>query len=905
MPSDNASDDFTVFISYAHSDNDSPEPSKRWLNRLLEQLQPLVRQDLVKVWSDTEIEAGEQWDRSIKAELQHAKVAVLLVSPAFLASKYISNSELPVLLMNAMNEGRTVIPVILRPCAFIEAKFKYPDPANGPNELSLSVFQSANPPTKPLNAMQEAEQDSVLLAVAQRILKLAEAQTPAGAVSGSGAATSSGGTPHNTPAVWNVPHTRNPFFTGRTQVLDDLSQALIATGKAALSGMGGVGKTQTAVEYAYRHRGEYKTVLWAKADSEDALKAGYAAIASRLKLPEKDETDREKVVLAVKRWLEAQTGWLLILDNADELKLVSDLLRREWGGHILLTTRALATGSISRIEITEMMPDEGTLFLLRRSKLIALDDDHGAATEADQKLAGEITREVGGLPLALDQAGAFIEERPSSLAEYLELYRTEGVKLRAERGGIISDHEPVTITFSLAFRQVENANAAAADMLRACAFLAPDAIPEEIFVTGAEELGDNLAAMTGGGVNLVKMFGEATRFSLIRRNTQNGTIEVHRLVQQVLKDEMDVATRQLWAERVVRALNESFPLVEHQNWPLCEKLLPHAQEAARLIDEYGFEFPEVTRLLNQAGYYCIERAQYREAEPLFVRALSIREKALGPEHPDVATSLNNLAILYNRQGEYAEAEPLLVRALSIREKSLGSEHPDVAQSLNNLAFLYSKQGKYAEAEPLYVRALSICEKVLGSEHPDVATSLNNLAFLYNKQGKYAEAEPLYVRALRIREKSLGSEHPDVAQSLNNLAFLYGDQGKYAEAEPLCVRALRIFEKSLGPEHPDVATSLNNLAYLYDSQGKYAEAEPLYMRSLNIAEKVFGPEHPDVASSLNNLATLYSSQGRHAEAEPLYVRALGIYEKVLGLEHPSSLIVRENYNALLQEMRNKT
>lgn len=175
MTSDKASDDFTVFISYAHTDNESPDPAKRWLNRLSEQLQPLVLQDRVLAWSDTQIEAGELWDNSIKTQLQNAKVALLLVSPAFLASKYIRNSELPVLLMNAMNEGRTVIPIVVRPCLFSETKFKYPNPAHGPQELSLSVFQSANPPSKPLNSMQEHEQDAVLLSVAQRVLRLAQA----------------------------------------------------------------------------------------------------------------------------------------------------------------------------------------------------------------------------------------------------------------------------------------------------------------------------------------------------------------------------------------------------------------------------------------------------------------------------------------------------------------------------------------------------------------------------------------------------------------------------------------------------------------------------------------------------------------------------------------------------------
>lgn len=845
MPSEEPSGGFNVFISYAHGDNENPDPGKRWLNRLLEYLQTLVIQNRISAWSDAEIEIGERWDESIKTQLENANAAVLLISPAFLGSKYIRNSELPVLLMNAMNKGAAVLPVILRHSPFAETKFKYPDPAQGPNELSLSIFQSANPPDKPLNALEEHEQDAVLLSVAQRILELARSKCPADAPA-------AGGPP------WNVPLPRNPFFTGRAQVLEDLHRELNDGGRAALSGMGGIGKTQTAAEYAYRHRGEYKAVLWAKADGEDSLKADFAALAARLNLPEKDETDRDKAVSAVKRWLEERPGWLLILDNADDLALVSDVLRREWNGHILLTTRAHATGGVPKVEIKEMASEEGALFLLRRVKLIGVDDALGAAAEEDQRLAAEVTRELGGLPLALDQAGAFVEEMSSSLDEYLELYRREGSQLRAARGGLVADHEPVTITFSLAFRQVEAASAAAADLLRVCAFLAPDAIPEEIFVSGAPELGENLAPLAGGGIDLVKVIAEAARFSLIRRNARSGTIELHRLVQQVLKDEMDADTRRLWAERVVRGVNRAFPFVEHKDWPLCEKLLPHAQEAMRLIEEHGFEFAEAGRLLNQAGYFCDQRAQYGEAESLWFRSLEIREKILGPDDPGVALALNNLGVIYNRQGKYAKAEPLFLRALEIREKAIGPEHRDTVASLNNVAYIYEKQGRYAEAETLYARTLSIREKVLEPDHPDLALTLNNLAHFYSTQGKYAESESLYLRSLEIWERVLGTQHPDVATCLNNLALLYHIQGKLAEAQPLYARALDIREKELGPDHPDLAVTLNNLADFYKRQGMYAEAEPLSVRALSIFEKVLGPEHPDTSKMRDYHARLLQS-----------------------------------------------
>lgn len=163
-----------VFVCYAHEDNESPDPSKRWLNRLLQHLAPLGMQNLVNAWSDRQIDIGDTWDAEIKSELQQAKAAVLLVSPAFLASKYIRNSELPVLLKRAKEHGLTVISIIIKPCMFAETNFKYPDPVDGPEEFSLATLQAANSPTQELSGMSEHEQDRVLVSVAQRLLKLVQ-----------------------------------------------------------------------------------------------------------------------------------------------------------------------------------------------------------------------------------------------------------------------------------------------------------------------------------------------------------------------------------------------------------------------------------------------------------------------------------------------------------------------------------------------------------------------------------------------------------------------------------------------------------------------------------------------------------------------------------------------------------
>jgi Flp pilus assembly protein TadD len=579
------------------------------------------------------------------------------------------------------------------------------------------------------------------------------------------------------PAVyWNV-RERNPFFTGRDEVLGALHTTLQHGRRVALTGLGGLGKTQTAVEFAHRHRDAYRAVFWASAASPETLISGFVALARLLNLPQQDETDQGLTVEAVRRWLRDHSGWLLILDNANDLAPARDLLPSIGDGSLLLTTRATAIRPVApAVVLTKMAPEVGARLLLRRAGRLADDAPIDRAEPGDRAAALALSRELDGLPLALDQAGAFIEEMTSSPAEYLDLFRTERDALLRRRGGLGGrdhDHASVTTTFSLAFAQVEHDHPAAADLLRLCAVLDPDAIPEEVLTAGAPHLGERLGPAAADKLALTTTIGAACRFSLLSRDTAARTLTLHRLVQAVLQDEMDEATRRTWAERAVRAVARAFPsAAEFSNWPTCNQLLPQGLACVTNVEKYELKFPEAGFLLNQVGGYLDERGQYNEAEPLYRGALAIREQALGPEHPDTATSLNNLAALLNTQGKLSEAEPLFRRALAIREQALGPEHPHTATSLNNLAALLDTQGKLSEAEPLYRRALAITEQALGPEHPDTARSLNNLAFLYQAEGKLSEAEPLYRHALAILESVLGPEHPTTVTVRGNLAALH-------------------------------------------------------------------------------------------------------------------------------------
>jgi len=708
---------------------------------------------------------------------------------------------------------------------------------------------------------------------------------------------------------WNIPYSRNPFFTGRENVLDQLHKKLTSTKSVALSqpmaisGLGGIGKTQTAVEYAYRYRKEYNAVLWTKADSYESLISDYSAIAELLNLPEKNDQDQNLIITATKRWLEENSGWLLILDNADDPKIIEDFLPLKPKGYILLTSRAQSFDNIgisNPIELEKMLPSEAKDFFLVRSGRINI---RAAEIEAIESIA----QELDYLPLAMEQAGAYISKIKCSFQDYLSSYRERGLKLLEKFPASTGKYpQSVATTWSLNFEQVMQKSTAAAELLYASAFLDHDNIPFEIISKGANELGTAISSSLDNIENdplvLDEVFEPLIQYSLIHRDFDIHTYSIHRLVQEVLKDRMDAPTQRLWSERVVKATSCTFPEVEFSYWYLCNQLLPHAQKCIDLIEKWNLESQESATLLNGAGCYLRTRVRFEEAGIFLERALDIREKILDGNHPDIAKSLNSTAGLYVDQGKYAEAEPLYRQSLDIREKVLEQDHPDVAKSLHNLAGLYRRQGKYDKAEPLYERALEIFEKVLESNHPDVASCLNNLSDLYCDEGKNDEAEPLLKRALDIFENVLEPNHPDVAICLNNLAHLYKKQGKYAEAKTLYSRSLGISEKVLGPYHPDVARCLSNLGGLYSDEGKYDEAEPHYKRALNIREKLKEPEHQDLAIALNNLANVYLNQRKYAKAKPLYLQSIEVIEKSLGKEHIFVSKYLMNYANFLRQIR---
>jgi tetratricopeptide (TPR) repeat protein len=713
-------------------------------------------------------------------------------------------------------------------------------------------------------------------------------------------------------------------FVGRDEDLNRLHIELQKTDRLAITavqGMGGIGKTELALQYAQSHyqQGLYPGgVCWLQVRGLDigSQITRFAIVHLGLSIPDGLELD-DRVTFCWRRWRDGDV--LIVLDDVMDYETVAPYLPpAEPRFKVLMTTRLQLGQSVKQVPI-DVLTKTAALDLLK--SLVG-----EVRIEAQFAAAQDLCDWLGYLPLGLELVGRYLVAKPDLALTTLQQRLEQQLTLVQREPGMTATHEHIAAAFELSWQELDKPARQLCYLLSVFA-LAP--IPWSLVescwpdgeVEALEEIRDRALAQR----------------SLVQRTGEN-RYQLHQLLREFFGAKRAAADPadewpQRYCQQMVQIAQQMPQDPTVANILTLTPTLPHLTKAATWLtavadedlawsftgiarfyagqgayaqaahwserclaacrDRWGDEHPDVANSLNNLAMLYKNQGRYGEAEPLLQQALAMRQRLLGDEHPDVASGLNNLAILYDHQGRYGEAEPLLQQALAMNQRLLGDEHPDVAISLNNLANLYNDQGRYGEAEPFLQQALLMRQRLLGDEHLDVALSLNNLASLYDHQGRYGEAEPLYVQALAMSQRLLGDAHPDVAQSLNNLASLYVNQGHYGEAEPLLQQALAMNQRLLGDAHPNVALSLNNLASLYVNQGHYGEAEPLLQQALAMRQRLLGEAHPDMAISLHNLASLYGHQGRYGEAEPLMQQALAMNQRLLGDAHPDVAISLHN------------
>ncbi|MEA2558582.1 MAG: hypothetical protein QOH06_86 [Acidobacteriota bacterium] len=711
------------------------------------------------------------------------------------------------------------------------------------------------------------------------------------------------------PVGSRMPLAPNPLFVGREEDLKALARQLkagetSAVGQveiAAATGLGGIGKTQLASEFAHRYGRFFAGgVFWMSFADAASVPGEVAACGQSLGLQSRfDALPLKQQVRLVEVAWQSPLPRLLVFDNCEEEALLHRWRPSSGGARVLITSRrsewGLALG-VKTVPLTTL-PRGASLELLRLFR---------PDVPAEDPILDAIADELGDLPLALHLAGSFLRAYRNSpfgqMMAYLEQLRKPTLlahpSLEGRGAGVLpTAHEAhVGRTFALSFERLDPkraADALAINLLVRAVWFAPgEPIPRSLLLQSGDVALEDLTA----GLDAEDAFHRLTDLGLLEINDQNDPL-MHRLVAAWTRGVAGADQARMAIEEVMVA--EAKRLNGTGNPALLRALQPHLRVMA---DRNGDRKDEMAaRLCEELGVHLWWAGDYSEARAYLEKAVTLHEVVSGLDHPATASSLNNLGRLHHSQGDYPAAHTAYERGLVIREKVLGLEHPDTAHSMNDLGALLFDQGNYSGAQLWYERALAIRVQVLGSEHSDTSMSLNNLGGLLRIQGNLAEARSSYERALAIREKVLGPEHPVTAISLNNLGLLLQNLGDLKGARSHYERALTIREKVLGPGHPDTANSLNNLATLLEGQGDLARAYPHYERALAIREKVLGPEHPSTATSLNNLGALLQSEGNLAGARPHYERALAIREKILGPEHPdtaNSLINLGSLNASL-------
>lgn len=472
-------------------------------------------------------------------------------------------------------------------------------------------------------------------------------------------------------SYWRIPPLRNPFFTGREAFLEMLhtyllvDQAVTVAQPYALYGLGGIGKTQLAAEYAYRYATAYQAVFWINAENPERMMASYLAIAEFLQLPERLEPVQLRLVTAVHRWLITHNKWLLIWDNLEDLELLQRFLPPVRQGAILITTRKPALGCLAfPLELPLMMLEKGAWLLLRRARILhssALEEQvRQFATQqpATYAAALELATLLGGLPLALDQAGAYIEETRCTISDYVQRYTQQRTQLLDRRGASGGDHpHSVAATFKLSYQRVIQEQPLAAYLLCLCVFLCEEGIPEELFAADATQLGLTCNPSVAdpfitNPYRLDLAIATLRNFSLVKRHPETKTLSIHPLVQAVLQDAMNEKEHIQWQQRVIKLLNIHFPEVTPATCNQCERFLPHVLPYSTDPSPQLYS-QELGQLLQKAANYLHARAQYKQSEMLYQRVLCIMGQIAEPEHPLVDKALQGLALLYAEQGEHA------------------------------------------------------------------------------------------------------------------------------------------------------------------------------------------------------------------------------------------------------------
>ena len=619
----------------------------------------------------------------------------------------------------------------------------------------------------------------------------------------------------------------------------------------------------------------------------------------------------------------------MVFDNADNQmpEELEQFFPSGLGGNILITSRNSGLKHLtlheSSLEVKEMEENDAISLLLKAACL--------SESQANLKaVASKIVNELFCIPLAIDQAGAFIAFGDTDIRNYLDEYSQYRERLLSypDFKGASKYNRTVYGTWELSFKEIQQRaksdNSQRAEAAKTAMFLVSmfaffhfDGITEEIFSYAAtQEYGDNeqrsalplessiidctLCQLhnTGRWDNFI--FKEGVRvllsFGLIKLVSCKGIYTMHPLIHAWGRDRMSSEDRQKYCLMAYGMLACSLPEdFDEQPYQFRRILVTHLRANLQhsvmtkkeMVDKYFDDAHEkVGRLLTEQGYDS-------EAEKFQILVLDATSRTCGEEHPDTIRVMGNLASTYQNLGKYADAEKLDMKALDMSKRVLGEDHLHTIWSMANLAITYGGLGKYADAEKLNIRVLDMRNRLLGEDHLHTIWAMSNLASTYQSLGKYADAERLQIKFLDMKNRLVGEDHPDTISAMGNLAGIYENLGKYADAEKLEIKVLDMRNRFLGEEHPETISAMGNLACTYWSLGRYADAEKLQIKVVDMRNRHLGEDHPDTIMAMGNLATTHMSLEKYADAEKIQIKVVDVRTTLLGEDHPHTIKAMSN------------
>ncbi|KAJ5547240.1 TPR repeat protein [Penicillium frequentans] len=705
-----------------------------------------------------------------------------------------------------------------------------------------------------------------------------------------------------------APYISSELFIGRSSELDEISKILQpnhATQKQnrlVLGGMGGIGKTQLAINYAASVYESYSSVFWLNAASESALKDSFRFIARFIfDTQYLVISETEEIVRRTHQWLSdgRNPGWLLIFDNYDNPDnfKIDNYYPPASHGAIMVTTRRPDLVAGRTFDIRPLQHNKDCLAILQtRSKRENVHLD---------PYATRLVERLAGLPLALATAGTYLQRSSLTFQRYLQEY-DKCWNIDPRRQTKLQEYQERTFytTWDLSYACLKKEDLDAAELLKLLAYFGNQSVWYDLFYAG---LGDSspkwLHSIFKDDMNFNGLMRILTEYYFleVQQTTQSWSMHncVYDWVLAVLNK--DIHTEYYWYAVDCVYAHISKDTVNPLGHVSYSRLAIHATQLIQRrflqSDTISTAMPSRLDKISRISKLLEGQDQLIAAERMSAQLLAGRERALGTSHIFTLNSVNDLGNLLCDQGKLGEAEQMYMRALAGKERVLGSAHISTLDTVNNLGLLYREQGKLDKAEHMYLRALAGYEKALGPDDLLALDTVNNLGNLYRHQGKLDESEKLHIRALAWREKILGLDHISTLGTVNNLGLLYQKQSKMVEAEQMYLRALAGYEKAIGPDHTSTLDTVNNLGNLYHQQGKLDEAEQAYMRALVGRERALGPDHILTLGTVNNLGNLYRHQGKLGQAEKMYIRALAGRETALGPDHISTIRTVSNLRFL--------